>query len=856
MRLLLLFLLLPVLLVGETYHLRDDSPLYTEFVDKEFPFLEATIDLRGIAPAGTSNNLIPRALVIPLGEDIFVCFDTELLRVAGIWRGDFVTPDGLAMLSYPVPLRKMGGGQKKLPQPNGEIIASTGLYPGWFKKGQEIFEDPRSRWIDPSELGRGPLPPEYGEWIGVEDVGHTAVLHYTLFGGRVRENFRIENVDDEPVVVRSILLEDVGEQASLVVTDTGPDKSGPQLTYTSGPDASAELMVVTYPVDYGLEGYPWAPAFDFGITKKASRWTETITTEMETGVEQGAYAVYHLRFPYPNPWERRIRPYDIEFYPNGDALIVTYDGDVYRISGMGMDDDQVTWRKIAAGFHEHNCIELKNDVIYVFSRMGITQLIDNDGDGETDFYKLFCNRFTQSADTRDFPMSMVLRNDGSWIINKGGQQVTADSPHSGRVLHISADGRKVDYFAYGLRNGFLNSIPEKNLIVASDQQGNWVPTTPFHVIREGSFLGYQPGGPFKDTDVQPPALWLPHRVAQSGIDPVWGSDPRLGPLYESIIYIEYKKPSLIKILIPDEGEIVQTAGVPLDLKLEVPLLKGAINPIDGMLYMVGFQIWDSFASRLEGLCRLRVLKETDNRPTRAEIFKEGVFIRFSEALDPKTAVNPASYQVASWEYQRRADYGSGQFKADGTPGADTHLVHSVFLSDDKKSVFIAIPDMKPTMQLELQHLLFGDWAPVYFSVHQLPNVPLTSLGIEAVDFRRLFASDPAPREVSARKSIVSEIRGQELATLYGCVGCHSIDGTTDGKSGPTWKGLYRSNRLLKDGTKVKAMEEYLRESILEPSAKLVAGFDGAEAGMPPYKGVLSDEDVESLVIYIRSLHRL
>lgn len=856
MRRLLLLFLVPVLLCGETYHLRDDSPLYTEFVDKEFPFLEATIDLRGIAPAGTNNNLIPRALVIPLAHDIFVCFDTELLRVAGIWKGNFVTPDGLAMLSYAVPLRKMGGGQKNLPRPNGEIIASTGLYPGWFKKGEASFEDPRSKWIDSSELGRGPLPPEYGEWIGTEDVGETAVLHYSLFGGRVRENFRVELVDDEPVVVRSILLEDVGFQASLVVTDTGAEKSGPQLTHTSGPDSTSEILVLTYPTGNNSEGYPWAPPFDFGKVKQSARWSEPAVTEIDLGEKQGSYSVDHLRLPYPNPWERRIRPYDIDFYPNGDALIVTYDGDVYRISGLGKDDSRVTWRKIAAGFHEPNCIKLKNDTIYVFSRMGITQLIDNDGDGETDIYKMFCNRFTQSADTRDFPMSLVLRNDGSWIINKGGQQITADSPHSGRVLHISADGKQVDYWAYGLRNGFLDSIPEKNLIVASDQQGNWVPTTPFHIVRQGSFLGYQPGGPFEETDVQPPALWLPHRIAQSGIDPVWGSDPRLGALHNSIIYIEYKKPGLVKIFIPEEGEIVQTAGVPMGLDFEVPLLKGAINPTDGMVYMVGFQIWDSFASRLEGICRLRVIDKKDGHPTHAEVFKEGLLLNFSEKLDPKAATDPTNYQVASWEYERREAYGSGQYKADGTPGADTHFVHSVFLSEDQKSVFVAIDDMAPTMQLELQHRLVGDWSSVYFSVYELPRSKLRDLGFKAIDFPELFASAPAPRNVSARNTIVSELRGQEVATLYGCVGCHSIDGTTEGKSGPTWKGLYRSNRVLMDGTKVKAMEEYLRESILEPNAKLVAGFDGAEAGMPPYKGVLSDEDIESLVIYIRSLHRL
>ena len=70
------------------YVARDAEPLYKEFLDTNFPFIEATVDMRGVAPAGTDDNLIPRAIVIPLEHDVFVCFDTELLRVAGIWQGE------------------------------------------------------------------------------------------------------------------------------------------------------------------------------------------------------------------------------------------------------------------------------------------------------------------------------------------------------------------------------------------------------------------------------------------------------------------------------------------------------------------------------------------------------------------------------------------------------------------------------------------------------------------------------------------------------------------------------------------------------------------------------------------------
>ena len=71
-----------------------------------------------------------------------------------------------------------------------------------------------------------------------------------------------------------------------------------------------------------------------------------------------------------------------------------------------------------------------------------------------------------------------------------------------------------------------------------------------------------------------------------------------------------------------------------------------------------------------------------------------------------------------------------------------------------------------------------------------------------------------------------------------------------GKAGPPWQGIYGSERIMTDGTKVKATEEYLKESILKPAARTVKGFPPA---MLPYEGILKDYEVDSLVLYLKSL---
>ncbi len=95
--------------------------------------------------------------------------------------------------------------------------------------------------------------------------------------------------------------------------------------------------------------------------------------------------------------------------------------------------------------------------------------------------------------------------------------------------------------------------------------------------------------------------------------------------------------------------------------------------------------------------------------------------------------------------------------------------------------------------------------------------------------------------------------GKKVSELMGCVACHSVDGSILGKSGPTWRGLFGSERPLANAGKAFADPDYLRESILNPTAKVVSGFDKSDIGMPSYEGVITDAQVESVILYIKSL---
>jgi cytochrome c oxidase subunit II len=91
--------------------------------------------------------------------------------------------------------------------------------------------------------------------------------------------------------------------------------------------------------------------------------------------------------------------------------------------------------------------------------------------------------------------------------------------------------------------------------------------------------------------------------------------------------------------------------------------------------------------------------------------------------------------------------------------------------------------------------------------------------------------------------------GKQLFMSLGCSTCHRFD--TQGR-GPNLMALYGQPVNLEDGRTVIADDNYIRESILAPAAKVVAGFKPI---MPTFQGIVSEEQVNALLAYIKSLHQ-
>jgi cytochrome c oxidase subunit 2 len=118
---------------------------------------------------------------------------------------------------------------------------------------------------------------------------------------------------------------------------------------------------------------------------------------------------------------------------------------------------------------------------------------------------------------------------------------------------------------------------------------------------------------------------------------------------------------------------------------------------------------------------------------------------------------------------------------------------------------------------------------------------------------RIVAMDPADFEAwlagvdPDQGNVPVAVAGENVFRAHACGTCHRPDG---GGQGPSLVGVFGKQVALANGQTVLVDDAYLRESILRPQAKLVAGYQPV---MPTYQGLLSEENVMSLIAYVKSL---
>jgi cytochrome c2 len=890
--LMLALLLAPVGLSGQS----GSMPEIGRFFETRQPFFQTQVDVAApTSGPAHEENFVVRGIVIPLAPDHALVFDQELLRLAGLWRTPLdhppVTLQTMAQMSYVIPRRRAYDDH---PRPTGPILLQSRMRRGVSAGVQPDFRDPRPPARE-GDRGRGPLPIAAGRFLGVELADTAAILHYEVAGTTIREWHQARATDRESQFLRHLEVEPHDQPIHLVLGSPGifvrqnaPYAASGWVVRLNHADAellevegeqvirlrpstslqriTIEHTLLTAPPAPGLPGRSRSPGGDSPraaaptpprpVASGQLRWPGAVAGAAHLGVlDENGLILDRISVPEHNPWHRRVRAADLAFVDANQAAMVTYDGDVWWVTGLADPElRQLEWRRFASGLHEPLAMATPDGVIQVATKNGIVRLHDRDGNGEADWFENFNDHMIQSQTTRSFPLDMAVGPDGSTYVTQGGIVTQSGVPsggsgtaHAGAVLRITPDGRSSELFADRAREPFLTVHPQTGIVTGTDQQGHYIPSSVVYLIRRGDSFGFLEDKPERLT---PPLVWIPHEQDSSSSSQVWMVGDGLGPWEGKLLHLSYGTGRLF-LIDPDlEAPIPQGAVIPLDLQTDLPLLHARVPPQGGSVFLAGFQIWGSRATTPWALGRLRPGGTPIRSALAARSVADGVILHFAEPLDPGS-VRADTVRARAWNYVRSAEYGSGRYTLEGPPGTTLLGVAQAVLSADRRAVFVHLPDLPPVMQLELQHEFgLASGAPArgvaYLTIHQPARVDLAGEGFPSVDLS--VQSTVALRQPEEPASV---IRGREVAEMFGCLACHSTDGTSEGQIGPTWLNLYGSVRTFVDGTRTVADEHYLREKILDPLRRRVSL---TQAEMPSYRGVVTDSQLDSLVLYIKSLN--
>ncbi len=722
------------------------------------PFLSSTVEL-----AGPVDNFAYKGISVPLGSvdgdsdspTVSVTFDSDLLRYAFGWTGNFIQLKGVVF----------DGEHWAYPLIDGVPFFHTSMAPG---------ASPDAAFSDGREIRYGPLPKETAHYKGLYLHGDRVLFRYTVGRHLLIEMPSLERTRGAWAFRRDLNIGIASGSLFLNLCETSTrdairtvDVSGHRIARIRlGEDMIAAAVLGD--ADYAwLDTLPgriaveiperrhaaklaillWRGAAsefeDFAaLVRKASqpedlssymqggppRWPKVLSTRGKVSVSDGSYVIDEIVAPEDNPWQSWMRFGGLDFFDDdSSAVLSTWNGDVWTVSGIDDSLQKLRWRRVATGLFQPLGVKVVDGKILALGRDQITRLHDLNGDGEADYYENFNNDHQVSEHFHEFALDIQQGSDGELYYTKGARHARdAIFPQHGTLLRVSEDGAKTDILANGFRapNG-LGLSPTGEFWI-SDNEGHWHPANRINIVEPGGFYGnrWSYVGDSNVDQYDPPLCWIHPSVDRSPGTFVWPPDDRWGPFQDKPITISYGMGRMFLVLDEEVEGVRQGGVVRFPLEFETGVMRAKFRPTDGQLYLAGLFGWAGNKTKAGGFYRVRYTGAPVYMPEAFEVGQDGVRIHFTDPVDPDTASNAGNYFVQAWNYEWTEQYGSPDYRFDGSEGRERFDVRWVALSPDNRTVYLRIPDLQPVMQLRVRaNVTFSSGEmkrhDIYTTVHKM-----------------------------------------------------------------------------------------------------------------------------------------
>ena len=727
------------------------------------------------------DNDVFRAHAVPLSDNgnVGVVFDTDTMRLAATFAHGGIKFQGLPFT----------GGHGSFPSFAIPPFASTGSVPGWASTDGDL-SDPRlseDNYYPPL----GTLPKKWAHYKGAYRHGKKVVFHYTVGDTKVLEHHALKSKPDEQVVISRLLELAPHEKALTLVLADAPKgseqidgntlKLGKAHVHVLGMPDGATLSIrngqallriaasdsvsraeILYAEGAELAGYePGSLPLTELCQGGPAQWPDIITTKGEPAQdENAAYVVDRLGLPDKNPYTGALRVAAFDFFAGGSsAAVCTWDGDVWIVKNIDAGLSNLQWKLFARGIHEPLGLRIVDEKVYTVSDDQITRYHDLNGDGEADYYENFNNDWQLTSGFHAFAFDLLTDKAGDFYfalgmpVKGGGRGFERVSEHHGSILKVSKDGTKLSKYASGFRAPNGIGISPDGQVTSGDNEGTFVPRSPINWIKEGGFYGVVDSYEKRDelnttafneelrqgreqhhdpSEAPKPLVWMPKKIDNSGGGQVWVTSDRWGPLTGELLHGSYGMSSLYLVLKEEIEGQMQGGVVKVPVRLNSSNMRMRFNDKDGQLYVMGLKGWQTNAGLLSSFDRVRYTGKAIDLPTGLEAHKDGLVVRFSEALDPASATQTENYSLSGADIHWCREYGSQEFhlKQRELPlgqrkkGWTDLKVTGAELLGDGKSVKLTVEGLIPAHMLELNlSLSTEDGRPIKtkinHTIHQL-----------------------------------------------------------------------------------------------------------------------------------------
>ncbi len=696
------------------------------------PFLAGTFEV-----GSDRMNVARKGLAVRLDQGVggvgrgraWILYELDTLRAAAFWTGEqFIDWAGI----------NFDGRHGAHPRVTGDVQATLATMPGWAEPKTGSFADPRPLGRDMKPFG--PLPREHVQMKSLHHVGLGGTAAEPTSGVvldfLVGETFVLEmpalgrplGVEGRqvPVLMRSfslgprpheLVVRLAAEPAAAALVGRPPTEgSGPWVVTREGHvelviPAGAEPLDLTVAVAAAdpavlaahAATLPPPPAPRTLVGRPAPPlWSVAVETRPAAGRDTGPFAVDVLTAPEANPWNAQVRFSGLDFTGPDEAVVSSWDGDVWRVRGIASAAGPLAWRRIAAGLFQPLGVKVIDGVVHVGCRDRIVRLVDLDGDGLTDRYDTFNDDHQVTEHFHEFAMGLETDVAGNLYYAKSARHaLPAVVPHHGTLLKVSPDGKTTEIVATGFRAANGVCVEDDGTFWVTDQEGHWNPKNRINHVRPGRFYGnmygYHAVTDERDEAMEPPACWITNAFDRSPAELLRVTSERWSPLAGALLELSYGEGRIHLVLTEPAagakgaGGIVQGGMVALPiLDLPTGIMRGRFNPVDGQLYACGLYAWAGNRQHPGGLFRVRRTEMPLTIPVGLHAEPGSLDLEFALPLDAATAAAPANWKVRAWNLKRTKNYGSKHLD-------ERELaVTAATVSSAGRRVLLTVPDLGPT----------------------------------------------------------------------------------------------------------------------------------------------------------------